>query len=270
MGNACAKNAPEQVKEPAAANPPPELDTDDLDELERMNERLRQQKRELEEELARWRQAQQEKMDALDRDLEEVQKESAQILSAGATSGEVRELANKQLVEEMTAQELEEKNMLENRRDFLKQQVEEMKAENVRLEDLATQTETAAHELEDVLQQLDSPEAVLQEESPEGVDAARLRRLGMLAEYYRPVKQPGSVAQCWEQTRVDCAECSSQTVRNLKALAHHWMTGDDSWYVSRPIRGVICNSLKMGNVPHDPWTCDLCDYLDISDIPIFV
>ena len=95
-----------------------------------------------------------------------------------------------------------------------------------------------------------------------------LHRLAHVIAQYRPISKPQNLSELFKQLKIDCAEGTSQTIHNIKALIHHIKTGDKSNYVSKPMRGLVYQALKMGDIPHDKWSCELCLALDPSDTPL--
>eukprot|EP01054_Gregarina_sp_Poly1_P006857 Gregarina_sp_Poly_1__6856@NODE_3712_length_915_cov_6_331368_g2377_i0_p1_GENE_NODE_3712_length_915_cov_6_331368_g2377_i0NODE_3712_length_915_cov_6_331368_g2377_i0_p1_ORF_typecomplete_len284_score54_56HOOK/PF05622_12/0_0006DUF885/PF05960_11/0_0011DUF4164/PF13747_6/0_012DUF4164/PF13747_6/7_8e03RPN6_N/PF18055_1/1_1e03RPN6_N/PF18055_1/5_6e02RPN6_N/PF18055_1/0_014AAA_13/PF13166_6/0_038CCDC158/PF15921_5/0_054DUF1016_N/PF17761_1/1_8e03DUF1016_N/PF17761_1/0_11AIP3/PF03915_13/0_15NBD94/PF16830_5/0_59NBD94 len=283
MGNACRKNVKDQVKQPPVAEPSPpkaptprapepEEDEDELRRLRELNERLRKQKEDLEAELARWREAQKQKMEQMKEEIQEVQHQTEKLLG-GPTQDEIDDMKAKaayELKAEMTAAEKEELALLQQRAEFLENELRRMEEERVRLSAVKTDALREAENLEQLLKRLGEKTATTESSEETTESQARERTLQRVADYYRQFKKPENCQELISQSRIDCAELSSQTIRNIRALMHSMKDGDDSWYRERPIRGALCSMMQCGEDPHDRWNCNLCSLLDVTDAPLLL
>lgn len=275
MGNACKKNVPEQVKEsapPKAPEPVDDREDEELRRLQELNERLRKQKADLEAELARWREAQRAKMAQIQQEMLEVEEETEKLLGGvdDVTKANLRERAMNELLVECADGDQKDLQLLRDRSEFLHKEMKRMEKEKRRLDSVKGESLGEGGTLDELIQKMTEGRDIDVDSEGDNEAAEQERRLSMIADYYRTYKRPQNCGDMMGQTRVDCAECSSQTVRNIKALFHDIRTGDNSWYKERPIRGVLCSSLQCGENPHDRWNCDLCALLDVTDAPLLI
>lgn len=285
MGNACRKNVDQQVEPPKPQEgkskpemPKSDLDDEELRKLREQNEKFKRQRDELEDELNRWRREHERKIAEVEKEMASLQEEAKKAVAAVADENDIKRRALAAIEPDCKDLQAKELERLQERFAFLSSELERLNSDKDRMEEVTKEASDEVTSLDALIARLNGGGrgapggAPGEDDEADDIDdpAAQEKRLSQIASYYRPVAKPVDAADCWYQTRIDCAELSTQTVRNFKALWHDIQTGDRSWYLQRPVRGVICRSMQCGDIPHDRWKCELCSLIDVSDAPLLV
>lgn len=274
MGNACKKpedqvqpNKPKEVPKPPAA-------PDELDALNKRNEELRRRKAELEAELARWREEKEKRLQMIKQELLNIQQQGGVSVADPTDPGSVSGYTPK-YGDGVSPEAQAELQKLRGRQELLETELKKLQTERLRMNALQLSTEAELEKMESILKTLGEGEqsqsmGTGSEETFESEAVEKEKQMQRIAAFYRPFKRPGNFQDALDESRVDAAECSTQFVRNMKAMFHDLRTGDSSWYVQKPLRGVLCDIFQCGDIPHDRWNCDLCDILDTNDCAVFL
>lgn len=263
MGNSCRKNVDEQVRQPNKLSPEDiQSEIRDLEELQILNKRLRQQKEALERELARWREEKVAQIKQIEDEIKDIKKEIDRI-SEPASSPRTPLRALSSSNDEKLLQ-------LQEKQAILQAEIEKLTLEREKLEIIENRAAVDAKVLLQIVN--DNEEVGSNSGSSDVTTASQIqdRKMAKMSEYYRPIGKMRNCGDVIKQARIDCAELSSQTTRNTKALAHSFKNGDLTWYQEKPIRGVLCSTMQCGEEPHDRWNCNLCALLDVTDAPLLL